>query len=78
MRDCGAPKQGFAPDAAAGRMQTMQMTLRAKPLVARKGTKASATRRAPVIRAYVVEKDQPPTQTGGSGREPIKVGINGE
>jgi hypothetical protein len=44
----------------------------------RRSGRPHAARKAPVIRAYVVEKDQPPQQTSGGAPETVRMGINGE
>lgn len=53
-------------------------SVRGAPLLSRKASRPAAARRVPAIRAYVTEKDVPPSQSAGGEGEKIRVGINGE
>jgi hypothetical protein len=58
-------------------MNTMKTSIRGQPMALRALRPVAVRRAAPAIVAYLAENEAPPAAKNASGKETVKIGING-
>ena len=58
-------------------MNTMKISIRGQPVAVRAQRPVAVRRAAPAIVAYLAENEAPPAGKNASGKDTVKIGING-